>query len=86
MLAIFGVISGKPSENYSSAVYAQVSAFGLVFVYNKVTQLVSMRLLTQVSVSNMLDAVRLKCNVEIEYITQLAQTVGFDLSRYLFDT
>ena len=47
-----------------------------------------MRLLTQVSAPNTLDNVKMKCNVGLEFISQLSESlpVKFDLSRYLFDT
>ena len=48
--------------------------------------LVTMKYLTHVSAFDSLDNVQLKCNVDRDFINDIARTINLDLSRYLFDT
>lgn len=73
MLAIFESILGSSKENYTSELYAAVES------------LISLKLLTQISTSGTLDNPKLKCNVDYQFIAAVAQSVDFDLSRYLVD-
>ena len=75
MLGIFSNIVGERVESTSA-------------LYKQVMTLVSLKILTRTN-SNMDKAfesgMSLKCNVKFETVKELARSVHFELTRYLYD-
>nr|KAJ3419435.1 Origin recognition complex subunit 5 [Polyrhizophydium stewartii] len=54
-------------------------------VYSAIASLISLRLMLRVSGMDRLDDMRCKCNANYALVHRVAQSVRFDLSKYLFD-
>ncbi|RKO85407.1 origin recognition complex subunit [Blyttiomyces helicus] len=54
-------------------------------VQKQIASLITLRLLVRVTKQERLETVRCKCNVGFDLVHQVAQSVGFELGRYLYD-
>ncbi|KAJ1836576.1 hypothetical protein IWW55_002159 [Coemansia sp. RSA 2706] len=72
MLAIFYSIIVEPVD---SSVDVQI----------QIASLVTLRLLTKTSAGDRLDGIKCKCNVSLESIRAISQSVRFDVERYLYN-
>ena len=72
MLAIFYTILDEPIEN-------------TVDILLQIANMINLRLLIQVSSSECLDNVKLKCNIGFDVVSVLAKSVDMDIVQYLSD-
>ncbi|KAJ2827139.1 hypothetical protein IWW50_002032 [Coemansia erecta] len=72
MLAIFYSIIAEPADS-------------CVDVQTQIASLVTLRLLSKTSAGDRLDGIKCKCNVSLESIRAISQSVRFEVDRYLYN-
>jgi origin recognition complex subunit 5 len=54
-------------------------------IYTQIATLVSLRVFVKLSSAKRIDVMKLKCNVSYAFVKQLAKSMRFDISKYLYD-